>query len=130
MGPIDSSRQIMVLDEVASSADLEIDQYLQNTIEESFGDCTILTIAHKIKTLLSCDRIMVIENGTVCDDDDGCGDDDDGGGGGDDDGDDDDDGGGGDAADDDDDDDGDDDGDDDDADRDDSSSQESYSLSW
>lgn len=57
--------KILILDEATSSVDYETDHKIQQTIGKEFSDCTILCIAHRLKTILNYDRIMVMDNGQV-----------------------------------------------------------------
>lgn len=55
--------KILILDEATSSVDYETDARIQNTIAEGFKDSTILCIAHRLRTILSYDRILVMDQG-------------------------------------------------------------------
>ncbi|GMM44325.1 hypothetical protein DAPK24_009000 [Pichia kluyveri] len=55
--------KILILDEATSSVDYETDARIQNTIAQGFKDCTILCIAHRLRTILNYDRILVMDKG-------------------------------------------------------------------
>ncbi|XP_006815134.1 ATP-binding cassette sub-family C member 9-like [Saccoglossus kowalevskii] len=57
--------RILIMDEATSSIDFHTDAILQNVISTSFADKTVLTIAHRISTILESDTILVLSDGEV-----------------------------------------------------------------
>ena len=57
--------KIIVMDEATASIDMKTEEKIQDIIHNTMKNCTIVTIAHRIKTIINYDRILVLDDGKV-----------------------------------------------------------------
>ncbi|KAH7710489.1 multidrug resistance-associated protein 1-like protein [Aphelenchoides avenae] len=58
--------RILILDEATASVDLATDMVIQETIRREFAQSTVLTIAHRLNTIMDYDRVIVLDKGRIC----------------------------------------------------------------
>lgn len=58
-------KRVVLIDEATASIDFETDNLVQKVIKKQFANQTVLTIAHRINTVVNSDRILVLSKGEI-----------------------------------------------------------------
>ncbi|KAJ1851669.1 Canalicular multispecific organic anion transporter 1, partial [Coemansia sp. RSA 638] len=59
------NHKVVVLDEATAQVDLKTDSSIQQVVQKELADCTVLTIAHRLETIMNSDRVIVMDKGQI-----------------------------------------------------------------
>lgn len=62
-----NNSKLIILDEATASIDIKTEESIQKSVENDFKDSTMIIIAHRVQTVMECDRIIVLKDGKIVD---------------------------------------------------------------
>ncbi|KAJ3659619.1 hypothetical protein Zmor_011298 [Zophobas morio] len=59
------NKKILAIDEIVEHVDTETENLIYNIIDENFKFCTVIKIAHRLKFVMDCDKVLVLDKGNI-----------------------------------------------------------------
>ena len=57
--------RVVLMDEATANIDIKTEEVIQRLINDRFEECTVITIAHRLNTIINSDKVLVLEKGEV-----------------------------------------------------------------
>lgn len=60
-----TNAKVLILDEATANLDQEAENMINDVIKDNFSECTVIVIAHRLRSILECDKVMVLDRGEI-----------------------------------------------------------------